>query len=157
MKAKFSDILLGALPPFHSFGFTITTILPLITGMRIVFSPDPTDSQQLASLIEHTKASFLPFTPTFLKGVLASAKDDQISSLNIAVVGAEKASDEVFSLFEKKCPHGIILEGYGITECSPVIAVNPYDIGKEIKKGSVGFPILKSEVFVGDLKTGEKV
>lgn len=110
VRAKFSDILLGALPPFHSFGFTITTILPLITGMRIVFSPDPTDSQQLATIIHHTKASFLPFTPTFLKGVLSSAKDDQISSLNIAVVGAEKAPDEVFQLFSQKCPKGVILE-----------------------------------------------
>jgi long-chain-fatty-acid--[acyl-carrier-protein] ligase len=61
------DILLAFLPPFHSFGFTVNTILPLIAGLRVVYFPDPNDSLQIASLIHHTKSSVVTATPTFLK------------------------------------------------------------------------------------------
>ena len=153
----FHDILLWFLPPFHSFWFTITTILPLVSWMRIVFSPDPNDASTLVKLIQHTQSTFVPSTPTFLRGILQTAKENQISSLKFAVVWAEKASDETFSLFSLKCPHGKILEWYGITECSPVISVNPFQKGKIVKNGSVWLPILWLDVLIQSLETEEKV
>jgi long-chain-fatty-acid--[acyl-carrier-protein] ligase len=128
------DILLAFLPPFHSFGFTVNTILPLISGIRTVYTPDPNDAALLTNLIQHTKATVLTATPTFLKGICTIAKHDQISTLHLAVVGAEKAPEELFHLFSVKAPHAVLLEGYGITECSPVIAVNPYQKGGKTKK-----------------------
>jgi long-chain-fatty-acid--[acyl-carrier-protein] ligase len=124
------DILLAFLPPFHSFGFTVNTILPLISGMRVVYTPDPNDASLLVNLIEHTKATVLAATPTFLKGICAIAKSNQLSSLRLAVVGAEKAPEELFHLFAMKVLQASLLEGYGITECSPIIAVGN-------KRGSV--------------------
>jgi long-chain-fatty-acid--[acyl-carrier-protein] ligase len=85
VEVKGDDILLAFLPPFHSFGFTINTILPLITGIRAVYSPDPTDASMLANLIQHTKATLLTSTPTFLKGICAIAHNDQLSSLRLPV------------------------------------------------------------------------
>jgi long-chain-fatty-acid--[acyl-carrier-protein] ligase len=120
------DILLAFLPPFHSFGFTVNTILPVITGVRSVQTPDPNDASLLTNLLQHTKATVLTSTPTFLKNIFAIANKSQLSSLRVAVVGAEKAPEELFHLFKTKAPQASLLEGYGITECSPVIAVNPF-------------------------------
>jgi acyl-coenzyme A synthetase/AMP-(fatty) acid ligase len=60
--------------------------MPLVSGARIVFTPDPNDSKTIADLIGHTKASMLCSTPTFLNGIVQTAKDDQLKSLRIAIV-----------------------------------------------------------------------
>jgi long-chain-fatty-acid--[acyl-carrier-protein] ligase len=134
----------------------VNTILPLVSGMRVVQTPDPNDASTLANLIQHTKATLLTSTPTFLKGVCAIAHNDQISSLRLSVVGAEKAPEELFHLFSTKAPNAILLEGYGITECSPIIAVNPYHKGSLTKRGTVGLPVKGASIKVLDLTTGEE-
>jgi long-chain-fatty-acid--[acyl-carrier-protein] ligase len=134
LEIRTDDILLAFLPPFHSFGFTVNTILPLVSGLRAVQTPDPNDASMLANLIQHTKATLLTSTPTFLKGISAIAHNDQISSLRLAVTGAEKAPEELFHLFSMKAPHAILIEGYGITECSPIIAANPFGPKAKQKK-----------------------
>jgi long-chain-fatty-acid--[acyl-carrier-protein] ligase len=64
------DVLLGFLPPFHSFGFTINTIMPLITGHRLICFPDPNDAKTISNIISHCKATTITATPTFLKMIL---------------------------------------------------------------------------------------
>ena len=68
------DRLIGFLPPFHSFGFTVNTILPLLTGLQIAYTPDPNDSKTILKIIEHTGVTSMTATPTFLKMVLSLAK-----------------------------------------------------------------------------------
>ncbi|MCP4523806.1 MAG: AMP-binding protein, partial [Candidatus Gracilibacteria bacterium] len=132
---KTNDRLLGFLPPFHSFGFTINTIMTLISGLEVVYTPDPNDAKTILQIIKHTQVTAVTSTPTFLKMVMNLAVGDDIQSVQYAVVGAEKCPTGVFEKFRELSPNGKILEGYGITECSPVVSINPIE---HSKPGTVG-------------------
>ncbi|MFH1147481.1 MAG: AMP-binding protein [Pseudomonadota bacterium] len=130
-----SDIMIGILPPFHSFGITATIILPLLMGLRTVYYPNPTEAPTLARIIDLYKATLLVGTPTFLNGIVRASVSDQLKPLRLAISGAEKCPDHVYKALQDRCPAMKVLEGYGVTECSPIISVNseanprPYKIG----------------------------
>ena len=154
---KMNDVELCYLPPFHSFGFILWIAIPLITWVRIVFTPDPNDSKTIANLTEHTKTTFIASTPTFLNGVVQSAKENQLKSLRFAVVWAEKCPKDLFTRFSKKAPQATIIEWYWITECSPIIAVNPFKRNAKIKRGTVWLPILWETVKVVEIDTNKEL
>jgi acyl-CoA synthetase (AMP-forming)/AMP-acid ligase II/1-acyl-sn-glycerol-3-phosphate acyltransferase/acyl carrier protein len=129
------DVLLSMLPPFHSFGLTVDLVLPLLTGVRAVFHSNPTESVKLASLIEMYRATLVVGTPTFLGGLVGAAKPGQLQSMRLAVTGAEQCPPRVYDAFAERCPQTTVLEGYGITECSPVVSVNLP--GRE-RRGTIG-------------------
>nr|WP_320131678.1 AMP-binding protein [uncultured Holophaga sp.] len=129
---------MGILPPFHVFGLTCTTLQPLLSGVPVVFHPNPTEGGALAALIEAYGASFLLGTPTFLSGILRAARDEQLAGLRYVVSGAEKCPDSLYEALAQRCPQLAVMEGYGITECSPVVSANRYE---DRRCGTIGQPM----------------
>jgi long-chain-fatty-acid--[acyl-carrier-protein] ligase len=159
MGFKRGDILLGFLPPFHSFGLSGNIVLPLAGGVRVVHHADPTDAHGLVRKIAAYKPTLLLTTPTFFSYILNAAKPADLASLRIVVTGAEKCPDALFARAREKTPQAILSEGYGITECSPVVSVSRHD---NLRPGTIGQPLDGVEVLVVDpdsmkpLPTGER-
>lgn len=145
-----SDTLLGFLPPFHSFGLSGNIVLPLAGGFRVVHHADPTDAQGLARKIAAYRPTLLLTTPTFFNYILGAAAPADLASLRLVVTGAEKCPEAVFARAKKMAPHLIVTEGYGITECSPVVSVSRPG---HLRPGTIGQPLEGVEVKVVDAET----
>jgi len=117
------DIFYGILPPFHSFGFTAGGFLGLLAGIRTAYYPNPTEGAKLAAGVEKWGITLICGAPTFIKGILKAATPEQLRTLRICVTGAEKAPPDLFQKMEELSDHLTLLEGYGITECAPVLTL----------------------------------
>ncbi len=140
------DVFLGILPFFHSFGFTTTLWFPLVAGFKTALHSNPLDSKTIGDLCRAHRATFLMATPTFLSAYIRKVPRENFESLRFAIAGAEKLRPELAKAFEEK--YGVpIMEGYGCTELSPVVAINLPDIlnGEELHVGrkvsKIGRPI----------------
>ncbi len=150
LKTREDDVVMGCLPPFHSFGLTVTTFLPLIEGIPVICHPDPTDVLNIAKAISRHKVTIMCATATFLRLYTKNKKVQplMLDSLRIVVAGAEKLSSDVREEFHSKF-NKIIYEGYGATETTPVASVNIPDqldtndwhvqVGSKI--GTAGLPL----------------
>lgn len=144
------DALVGFLPAFHSFGLSVTCVLPILAGARVVHHPDPTDAGAIARKAASYKATLLCGTPTFMAAIIDRARPGELDSIRMAVVGAEKCPESLYDTVAQRIPHGTLIEGYGITECAPIVAVNRQE---KIKRGSVGPPLPNVQVKVVDVET----
>jgi len=154
------DRILGILPFFHSFGFTGTLCLPPLTGIGVVFHASPLDAQVIGALVSKYSVSMLLSTPTFLNSYARRCPPEAFGSLRIVMAGAEKLPERIAQSFEDH--FGIRpLEGYGCTECSPVVAVNTYDFRAAYfrqvgaKRGTIGHPLPGIGVRIIDPESGE--
>ena len=156
------DRILGILPFFHSFGFTAGLWLPAVQGVGVVFHPNPLDAQVIGGLVEKYKVTFMVATPTFLQGYMRRCTPESFGSLEYVLVGAEKLPERVALAFEDQ--FGIRpLEGYGCTECSPIVTVNSRDFRAPgfrqvaARRGRIGHPLPGVSVRIVDIETGEPV
>jgi len=117
------DVLYGVLPPFHSFGFSLTGILPLLCGVRVFYSPDPNDSYTIAQEVETCGITLLCMAPSFYKNLFKIATRRQLKRVRWFISGAEKATKDLFDYVKTLGKNKVLLEGYGITECSPIITI----------------------------------
>ncbi|MEM1443678.1 MAG: AMP-binding protein, partial [Verrucomicrobiota bacterium] len=162
VNLKSDDKLLGCLPLFHSFGCTVTMWYPIIEGVSVVTYPSPLETAKLAELIDEYKVSLLLATPTFLRGYLRRASKEQLESVKLVITGAEKLPKKVAESFEERFGKPV-LEGYGLTETSPVTNFNlPDDEGDGVhpvipnrRFGSVGLFIPGMAVKIKDPDTHE--
>ena len=129
-----SDVVLNALPVFHSFGLTGGTLLPLLNGIRTVLYPSPLHYRIVPALAYDANATIMFGTDTFLSGYARMAHGYDFYSLRYIFAGAERVRNETRRTYAEK--FGLrVLEGYGATEAAPVIAVNT---PMHYKAGSVG-------------------
>jgi len=139
-----ADRLLNPLPIFHSFGLTVGTLLPLLSGLYSYIYPSPLHYRVIPEIVYDKNITVLIGTPTFMSGYARVAHPVDFYSLRYALAGGEKLQPEVCQLWQDK--FGIrLLEGYGATEAGPVLAVNTPFFNK---RGSVGplLPGIKSRI-----------
>jgi acyl-[acyl-carrier-protein]-phospholipid O-acyltransferase/long-chain-fatty-acid--[acyl-carrier-protein] ligase len=141
-----TDCLLGILPFFHSFGFTVGLWLPTLVGFPVVYHPNPLESRKIGELARRYRVTLLISTPTFAWDYVRRCTAEDFASLRYAVVGAEKMRPELAVAFKQK--FGVdLFEGYGCTELSPVVAAGTAGYSRPNRKqlgnkpGTVGHPI----------------
>ncbi len=154
-----SDTIIGVLPLFHSFGYTVTmwTVMTLDIGGAYHFSP--LDARQVGKLVQEYKGTVLLATPTFLRSWMRKCTPEEFKSLEIVVLGAEKMPVDLANEFEQK--YGLRpIEGYGATELSPLVSVNIPPTRRldnfqvDCKEGTVGRPIPNVTAQTRDLDDG---
>lgn len=152
------DTLLGCLPLFHSFGFTATLWYPVLRGVPITTLPSPLESRNVGAAVSEEKVTVLMATPTFLRAYLRKIDAREFASLRMAVAGAEKMPADLGRAFVEKF-HVPVMEGYGLTETSPVVSANVPDPGREVnpgtRTGSVGRLMPGLTARIVDPETGE--
>jgi len=143
--ARRGDRMLGILPLFHSFGY-MTFYLASNHGIGIVFHPNPLDAEAVGKLVETRRITILIATPTFLNLFMRRIAPHAFGALRVVLTGAEKLPTRLADAFQQH--FGIQpIEGYGATECSPVITTSTLDVRYEgvyqpgSRRGAVGLPL----------------
>lgn len=159
LNTQSDDVFISCLPPCHSFGLTVTSLLPLIQGLPAICQPDPKDVVRIAKAIARNEVTIMCGTSSLLGLYSCNDKVDPLmfESLRVVVSGAERLSPDVRESFELKFKK-TIYEGYGTTETTPVATVNvpnKLDLGNFIpqvghKPGTVGLPLPGSCVRIVD-------
>ncbi len=158
---KPDEVLLGILPFFHAFGFTVTIWAGLCLGKKIVYHFNPLDSKTIGKLCEEHGVTLLVGTPTFMRMYLKSCEPEQFRTITHLLLGAEKLKPELARDIQNAL-HIDPVEGYGCTELSPVVAVNvPNEVempdGRRLsgnRLGTVGQPLPGTAVKTIDPETG---
>ncbi|TMQ33760.1 MAG: acyl-[ACP]--phospholipid O-acyltransferase, partial [Planctomycetota bacterium] len=141
-----SDRVLGILPLFHSFGYTVTLWVPMQVGASSIFYPDPRQAKEIGAICRKHRCTLFLITPTLLRFCLKRCEPEDFKSLRLLMVGAEKLPQKLAQEFKDR--FGILpMEGYGCTELSPVAAANVpnweecgvHQIGN--KPGTIGQPV----------------
>ena len=139
-----SDVMIAVMPMFHSFGLSTGVLMPLLTGMTIAFYPTPLHYKKIPQYSYETKGTVLLGTNAFLAGYAKNADPFDFFEMRYVVCGGDKLKEATSQIWMQK--FGIrVLEGYGVTEGSPVVSVNR--MGR-CHPGSIGRPLPGIEVSI---------
>jgi acyl-[acyl-carrier-protein]-phospholipid O-acyltransferase/long-chain-fatty-acid--[acyl-carrier-protein] ligase len=154
------DVMVGVLPFFHSFGYTVTMWVVVTLQAKGIYHFSPLEAKQIGKLSQKHRATILVGTPTFLRNYLRRCSPEEFASLDVVIAGAEKLPSSLADAFEER--FGVRpSEGYGATELSPLVSVN-IPAGRVLEKsvsmskeGTVGKAVLGVAAKTVDLETGE--
>jgi acyl-[acyl-carrier-protein]-phospholipid O-acyltransferase/long-chain-fatty-acid--[acyl-carrier-protein] ligase len=166
LNVQEDDLVLASLPLFHAFGLNAMTIMPLVTGIPIACHPDPTDVVGIAKSVAAHRATIMCSTSSFLRLFLRNPKVEppMLASLRVVVAGAEPLNIEIRDAFQARFG-GLVLEGYGCTETSPVAGANLPDAIDQSSRhvqagnrpGTIGMPVHGTSFRVVDPETFEEL
>jgi len=147
------EVVLGALPFFHVFGLTTIMNFAIYKGWTNILVPKP-QADQLLDVIHNYKPTFTPLVPTMFINMLnhPDIKSTDMTSIKACFSGSAPLAVDIIHEFEKMTG-AVIIEGFGMTESSPVTHMNPFDGIRKV--GSVGIPVPETECRIVDLETGE--
>lgn len=154
------DKMIGFLPFFHSFGYTVALWGALCIGFGVVHHPNPLEAKPIGDLVEKHKITLMVATPTFLQSYIRRVEPEKFATLEFILTGAEKLPNRIAEAFAER--FGVAVhEGYGTTECAPVVSANSddyrsrgfYNIGH--KRGTVGHAFPGICVRIVNVDTGE--
>ncbi|MBI3874117.1 MAG: AMP-binding protein, partial [Arcobacter sp.] len=160
------EVFLGSLPSFNSFGFTVTTMLPILEGIKLAFHPDPTDAFGIGKVVAKNRVTFICSSSNLLNLYLENTKLTPLmfESLKMVFVGFDGADKSLGDKFFKT--FGVrIYEGYGMRECCSVISsnipdnldMNYWQIQIGTKKQTVGMPLCGCVVRIVDTANMKEV
>ncbi|HUR27539.1 MAG TPA: AMP-binding protein [Planctomycetota bacterium] len=152
------DRVLGVLPFFHSFGYTVTLWAPLVAGASVVFHDNPLDARGVGELAAAERPTVMLATPALCQAWMRRIEPEQLASVRLTIVGAQRLQPTLASAWRER--FGTLLyEGYGCTELAPVVAANLPDVDGRVRRraGSVGRPIPGVELEIRDPQTGERL
>ncbi|MEM7112046.1 MAG: alpha/beta fold hydrolase [Chloroflexota bacterium] len=147
------EVCLAVLPLLHSYGLTNAMNIPFALGATIVLLP-VFDTKEVLEHIKEYGVTMFPGVPTMYTAInqVPNVRDYDLQSVKACVSGAAPLPIEVQEAFEK-LTRGDLVEGYGLTEASPVTHANP--LSGQQKPGSIGIPIPNTEARIVDMETGE--
>jgi len=149
------EYVISAIPFFHVFGMTVALNFPVKIGATLLLQPKP-DIDGIFKLIKKYKPMFLPGVPTIYINMLNNKKIEKVdmTPVKYCISGSAPLPVDVIKRWEKVTNGGHLVEGYGLTEASPVTHLNP--LKGKIKAGSIGVPVASTYAKIVDVETGEK-
>jgi acyl-[acyl-carrier-protein]-phospholipid O-acyltransferase/long-chain-fatty-acid--[acyl-carrier-protein] ligase len=162
VRLTHDDVVIGILPFFHSFGYTVTFWTLLSLDVKAAYHFSPLDARQVGKLCKEHQGTVLLSTPTFLRSYIRRCEPEEFAKLNVVVTGAERLPPEVADAFEQKFGMRPV-EGYGCTELSPLASVNipasrsVDNFQPDRKEGTVGRPVPGVSAKIVDLDTNREL
>ena len=147
--------ILGAIPFFHVYGMSVAMLFSIYTGAELIVTPDPRQTDLVLEILQREKVTMYPGIPTMYTAIINHPKvdDADLSSIRACLSGGMSLPGEIQRRFEQ-ITGGKLVEGYGLTETSPVACANP--INGMRKEGSIGFPVPSTEVAIVGLEPNEE-
>ncbi|MDR6970288.1 long-chain-fatty-acid--CoA ligase [Leifsonia shinshuensis] len=143
-----TSVVYAVLPLFHAYGLTLCLTFAMSMGARLVLFPK-FDPDLVLDVVKKHPATFLPAVPPIYERLVQAADKRKVSlsGIEIAISGAMSLPQGIVDLWEEKTG-GYLVEGYGLSECSPVLMANP--VGATRREGTVGLPLPSTELRVAD-------
>jgi long-chain acyl-CoA synthetase len=143
-----TSVVYAVLPLFHAYGLTLCLTFAMSMGARLVLFPK-FDPDLVLDVVKKRPATFLPAVPPIYDRLVQAADKRQVSlrGISIAISGAMSLPPEIVSVWEERTG-GYLVEGYGLSECSPVLMANP--VSNDRKAGTVGLPLPSTELRIAD-------